>query len=75
MERWIEKYIESNYKEDNVIELFFQALSEIDHQHKNAYLVLYYQKGHDINVLRQAILKNPIPIATLKNILEMRSSG
>lgn len=56
MERWIEKYIESNYKEDNVIELFFQALSEIDHQHKNAYLVLYYQKGHDINVLRQAIL-------------------
>lgn len=24
MERWIEKYIESNHKEDNVIELFFR---------------------------------------------------
>lgn len=55
MGRWIEKYIESNHKDDKAMELFFHALSQIDHSHKNAYLVQYYEKGNDVNVLRMAI--------------------
>lgn len=54
---WIKKYIDSNYKSDEVMELLFQALAEVEYGCKKKYLLYYYQKGNDINVLKYAISK------------------
>ena len=52
----IEKYIDENYRNDIAMEALFGILSQVQFRYKNEFLLQYYKKGKNPEILRCAIL-------------------
>jgi hypothetical protein len=55
IENWILNYICDNYKKDNKMESLFSTLANIDEENRNKYIVSYYKKGKNSNILKAAL--------------------
>lgn len=53
---WILTYIDKNCKDDKAMESLFSVLAGIDGDYRNRFIVKYYEKGKDEEVLRCALL-------------------
>jgi len=56
VQRWIDHYIESNYKNDLAMNMLFSLLASTEYQFKRKYLIQYYKKGKSIEVIRSIFL-------------------
>lgn len=52
MRKWIFSYIEGNYNNDDEIETLFSILAGINPSYKNEFILKYYEKGKNINILK-----------------------
>ena len=53
---WIFDYIEKRWKDDKTMEFLFSILSGIDTEYRNCFILKYYEKGKNENVLKKALL-------------------
>lgn len=53
---WILTYLDKNCHDDKAMESLFYVLAGIDDNYRNHFIVKYYEKGKDVEVLRCALL-------------------
>lgn len=70
MNVWIDNYINSEYKDNNAMEALFTILAGVDLIYIKKYIVNYYKKGKDQNVLKYVLLKklDCFPMEKLQDI-------
>lgn len=61
MMNWIHDYIESNYKDDKSMEALFSILANVNAEDRNHFIIKYYKKGKDEEVLKYALLNQLEP--------------
>lgn len=52
---WILCYIDKNWNDDTAMESLFSILAGINSEYRNRFIIKYYEKGKDENVLRCAL--------------------
>lgn len=58
---WILDYIDRNYKDDKSMEALFSILASINTEDRNHFIIKYYEKGKDEEVLKYALLNQSEP--------------
>lgn len=55
---WIHAYIDKKHNDDVAMESLFTIIGNIDENYRNRFLIKYYEKGKDEEVLKCALLSH-----------------